>query len=425
LIGEEKMASISYFPPRKNWRVSFTIYLRDGVSKKAKYVKSKEDAKFLMGCLDQLERKTKNRLAKQEEIEEWIQQKWLKEEDARVIFDGYTEAARKKKNFTTTNYTVLLDAYKEFWLAKTDREIISKNLGSDMSHARNILFWLEENCGELGNLTPDMVKEYLLAQKAEGLAENTIKNRLNIFRQLIDRAVVLDMIQDNPARQVNLKQVHVKLKGTAQETKRILRNEEIPILLEASLNHRELINGGLPTVVRLGLYAGLRNQEMCWFTWDAIDWQNRIIRVMETTCRATGETWKPKDYELRRLDVKQNFIDYLAEEKERQEREGTVSQFVIRGGNKRHPQYWNKPLQQDAPQKAFSRMVREEGLNPGITVYSLRHTYATMLLRPPPNGAGLDIKTVQQKMGHSDIKTTMTYLHYIEPEQHATDALPY
>jgi len=28
-------------------------------------------------------------------------------------------------------------------------------------------------------------------------------------------------------------------------------------------------------------------------------------------------------------------------------------------------------------------------------------------------------------MGHSDIKTTMEYLHYVEPEQHPTDALPY
>jgi len=28
-------------------------------------------------------------------------------------------------------------------------------------------------------------------------------------------------------------------------------------------------------------------------------------------------------------------------------------------------------------------------------------------------------------MGHSDIRTTMEYLHYIEPEQHPMDNLPY
>jgi site-specific recombinase XerD len=48
-----------------------------------------------------------------------------------------------------------------------------------------------------------------------------------------------------------------------------------------------------------------------------------------------------------------------------------------------------------------------------------------MLLRKPPHGAGLDIRTVQQYMGHSDMKTTMEYLHYLEPETHPTDQLPY
>ena len=31
--------------------------------------------------------------------------------------------------------------------------------------------------------------------------------------------------------------------------------------------------------------------------------------------------------------------------------------------------------------------------------------------------AGVDLRTLQKRMGHSDIKTTMGYLHFIEPEQ--------
>jgi len=50
----------------------------------------------------------------------------------------------------------------------------------------------------------------------------------------------------------------------------------------------------------------------------------------------------------------------------------------------------------------------------------MRHTYATMALR-----GGVDLRTLQKRMGHSDLKTTMEYLHFIEPEAHPMDKLPY
>jgi site-specific recombinase XerD len=55
-----------------------------------------------------------------------------------------------------------------------------------------------------------------------------------------------------------------------------------------------------------------------------------------------------------------------------------------------------------------------------LTIYFLRHTYCTALLR-----AGLDLRTVQRLMGHANIATTEYCLHAIETGVHPTDRLPY
>ena len=123
---------------------------------------------------------------------------------------------------------------------------------------------------------------------------------------------------------------------------------------------------------------------------------------------------------MRRIDVKQACVDYLSEERKRQQTANVLSPFVLPGGGSRRPGFREKPLSQDAPQKAFGKMIIAEKMASGITIYSLRHTYATMALR-----SGIDVRTLQKRMGHSDIKTTMEYLHFVEPEKHPMDLLPY
>jgi len=180
------------------------------------------------------------------------------------------------------------------------------------------------------------------------------------------------------------------------------------------------MSGCLPTVVHLGLYAGLRNEEMCWLRWDVIDWNHRIIPIQESICEETGEVWTPKTDEGRRLDVKTELVDYLRSEQERLKKENILSPFVMPGGHWKRPQYRKHPLDPKVPSKSFAKMIAAEKMDRGITVYSLRHTYATMALRE-----GVDLSTLQHRMGHNDIRTTREYLHFIEPEQHPMDVLPY
>lgn len=56
--------------------------------------------------------------------------------------------------------------------------------------------------------------------------------------------------------------------------------------------------------------------------------------------------------------------------------------------------------------KALRKAVYECNITKRVTAHTLRHSFATHLLQ-----AGTDIRTIQQLMGHKDLKTTMIYTY--------------
>ena len=65
-------------------------------------------------------------------------------------------------------------------------------------------------------------------------------------------------------------------------------------------------------------------------------------------------------------------------------------------------------LHPSAIQKTVRKAGRQAGLFKPVTCHTFRHSFATHLLED-----GYDIRTVQELLGHKDVRTTMIYTHVL------------
>ncbi len=158
-------------------------------------------------------------------------------------------------------------------------------------------------------------------------------------------------------------------------------------------------------VVLLAGDAGLRLGEVIALRPKDLDFRGRIVHVNTTVWH--GLRTLPKGGEPRSLPMSNRLVAAL------QGLDLTRPDVITRDSIHGHGQ-----CTPDAITNLIKRAARSAGLG-HVHAHVLRHTFATRLI-----SRGVDVRTVQQLMGHRDIKTTLTYLHLIRgAERRAIDAL--
>lgn len=78
-----------------------------------------------------------------------------------------------------------------------------------------------------------------------------------------------------------------------------------------------------------------------------------------------------------------------------------------------------RPMSEGSVQRAMQRVVDQLQWHKQITIHTLRHSYATHLLE-----AGVNLRLIQQYLGHASLKTTTIYLHLTSHgQEHALAAI--
>ena len=171
-----------------------------------------------------------------------------------------------------------------------------------------------------------------------------------------------------------------------------LTKEEQNVLINV-FNIRYVTSHRNKTIVQLDLKTGLRLSEIIDLKWNHINLLTGQLKVVEG-----------KGKKDRILYISEATIDILIKWKERQFQElGKVDYvFTNRDG---------KQLVDRDVREMIVNYSKKAGIIKDISPHTLRHSFATDLLRETKN-----IRLVQKALGHADLSTTMIYTHIVDDE---------
>ena len=245
-------------------------------------------------------------------------------------------------------------------------------------------------------------------QNNKGLSRKTISNLHGLISKSLDDAVRWDYLNANPASGAQLpKAPRPEMTAwTAEQATQFLNTQQD--------NPRHAI-------WRLALTTGLRRGELCGLQWKHINFDNNTIAINQTRVVAHKAILSsPKTQAGNRIlhidnDTSQALQQLKQHNDNRHQQLGdtpTQDDYIIEDdlGTPPHPEtvtrWWNTDL-------ATTNL-------PKIRLHDARHTAATLLFQ-----AGIPHKVITQRLGHSDITTTMRlYQHTTtEDDQNAASAL--
>jgi integrase len=149
-------------------------------------------------------------------------------------------------------------------------------------------------------------------------------------------------------------------------------------------------------------FTGLRMGELLALRWRDVDFPGATIRVRASY--AAGQLTTPKSGKVRSVPMAPDVAGALAKLGRRVDWVGE-DDLVFAGVT-------GSFLDGSALRRRYKDALKRAGLR-DLRFHDLRHTFGTRMI------AKADIRRVQEWMGHSDIQTTMRYLHYAS---HAEDA---
>lgn len=327
-------------------------------------------------------------------------------------FKTKQEAIRKKsealrdleRGTLATGTRRKLGEYLIDWLENTHKSRI--RIGTYVNYKKKVKYIVDDSLGDvwIQKLTPEQVQDFLKKKLDEGLSSKTVHEIHGVLRVALKKAVRWGIVSKNVCDLV--------------DPPKIVSREAVPLSVEQARSLVKHVQGHrLEVLLAMAVVTGMRRGELLALHWSDIDFEHHRLLVLHSVDYIAGYgyvTGEPKTASGKRWVSFPSFLfDMLKQHQARQ--------LVFRDTAKKwvdhdlvFPNLSGSYLHPNHMGEVFKKLLQDAGL-PDIHFHDLRHSAATILLC-----MGVNIKVIQELLGHSDISITLrVYGHLLPSMQQA------
>ncbi|MFX3616277.1 MAG: tyrosine-type recombinase/integrase [Sporolactobacillus sp.] len=254
------------------------------------------------------------------------------------------------------------------------------------------------------NFVNDLKKDGRRLDGKDGkLSSSTVRNCYKTFHSILQCAVDLGVIKENPANDI-------KAPKLGKSKTDVYTKEETELMIE-QLDH---VRFRWKLLILLAFTVGAREGEIAALEWKHIDTKNHTIRIEQSLSDEFGLHLKDttKTDRDRMVKIPTALSDLLDEYHKQKTKDKNVVPYDFGDGIEHLFIFSNlqgKPIRPDSISQWWRRFTEKNKLR-HIRFHDLRHTSATFLINQ-----NVQSKIISSRLGHSNIQTTMNvYGHFLE-----------
>lgn len=324
-------------------------------------------------------------------------------EESYYKYEKEFEDAKQKMINPTVDVDILFSDYLKYWFENDYRKKVQDSTVVITSFAiYNLIIPNIKVDVKIRFITTEYLDELL--GRISAISKSSGNKAKEVLSISLGDAVIYKLLANNPVD--DIKKYH---RGKAKM--KLLNVEELKKLLATTKNDNNWY-----LEILLGLFCGLRKGEIFGLKFDDFDIENKTVTIK----RQVGSSWEIGEYEfatkqigitekgpktensLRKISVPTVIIDELEKRKLLIDYyKSTNSDFEDHNYISCRPDGKNHAL---SSLNGYLNKACLKSAIPKITVHSLRHMYATILLE-----LGVKLEKISKLMGHNSIQTTFDY----------------